>query len=177
MRMPVLAALLAFAAPSFAQHAPGYAVGEREIKALSAAEIKQYRSGEGMAFALAAELNRYPGPAHALELADELKLTTEQHAALKSLMGAHKAEARALGARLVDAERELDGLFRSGTVTAPELRARVHAAGELRSEYRLAHLDTHRRTRELLTSAQVALYDQLRGYAPDSQEHRHGTHK
>jgi hypothetical protein len=35
----------------------------------------------------------------------------------------------------------------------------------LEGEYRLAHLETHRRMRTLLSDAQVARYDALRGYA------------
>jgi hypothetical protein len=34
----------------------------------------------------------------------------------------------------------------------------------LEGEYRLAHLETHRRMRALLSDAQVARYDALRGY-------------
>jgi hypothetical protein len=37
----------------------------REIKALSTQEISDYISGRGMGLAKAAELNGYPGPAHA----------------------------------------------------------------------------------------------------------------
>ena len=50
----------------------------RDIKALSQQEVKQYLSGAGMGFARAAELNRYPGPMHVLELSDQLALTPEQ---------------------------------------------------------------------------------------------------
>src|SRR5258706_1545249 len=166
MRQVFLACFFFLAESALAQHPQGY-VGHqaRDIKALSGEEIKQYQSGAGMSFALAAELNRYPGPMHALELADELKLTRSQRDALQALMDAHKTEARALGARLVEAERELDGLFVSKKVTAEGLRAKVRTAGDLRSEYRLSHLDTHRRTWELLTAEQVERYDHLRGYS------------
>lgn len=157
--------LLLIATLALAQHHSGYSGHQaREIKALSPEEVKQYREGAGMGFALPAELNSYPGPMHALELADQLKLTPAQRDALKKLMDRHKAEARAIGARLVESERQLDALFRSNAVDEQTLRARVEAAGALRSEYRLAHLDTHRRTRELLTPGQVERYDQLRGY-------------
>src|SRR5258705_8010239 len=95
-----------FATSTFAQHPQGYSGWEtREIKALSGDQIKQYRAGAGMSYALAAELNQYPGPLHALELADELKLTAEQRATLRTLMDGHKAEARAIGAQLVEVER------------------------------------------------------------------------
>src|SRR5258706_15452834 len=160
MRQVFLACFFFLAESALAQHPQGYDGHQaRDIKALSGEEIKQYRSGAGMSFALAAELNRYPGPMHALELADELKLTDKQRGSLQALMDNHKAEARAIGARLVESERELDRLFASKSVTATELRTKVRAAGDLRSEYRLSHLDTHRRTRELLTAEQVDRYD------------------
>jgi len=172
MKRTFLTAMLALTTPAFAQH-HGYAKEhEREIKALSSEEIKQYRSGAGMGFALPAELNRYPGPMHALELADQLKLTPAQRDALQKLMNGHKAEARAIGARLVEAERDLDRLFASAQASAELLRTKVLAAGELRSEYRLSHLETHRRTRELLTPEQVALYARLRGYGDTGHGHK-----
>jgi len=171
MRLVFLACFFFLTGSAIAQHPQGYAGHQaRDIKALSGEEIKQYRSGAGMSFALAAELNRYPGPMHALELADELNLSDKQRGSLQALMDNHKAEARAIGARLVEAERELDGLFASKNVTATALRAKVRAAGDLRSEYRLSHLDTHRRTRELLTAEQVEHYDHLRGYARDGHK-------
>jgi len=165
MKRAFLVIMAFLAAPALAQHAHGYAgLDAREIKSLSSDEVKQYRAGAGMSFALPAELNQYPGPMHALELADRLKLTDAQRDALKALMDEHKAQARTIGARLVEAERELDELFASRKVTAEELSTRVRAAGDLRSAYRLAHLETHRRTRELLSAEQVTMYDQLRGY-------------
>ncbi len=147
---------------------------EREIKALSAQEVQQYLSGAGMGYARAAELNRYPGPMHVLELADKLELTYEQRTGTKALMDAHKAEARAIGAKRVEAERALDALFASGKASEEALRQAVHAAAALEGEYRLSHLETHRRMRALLTEGQIARYDQLRGYDAGGGQ-RHGT--
>ena len=45
----------------------------RQIKALSAQEQQDWLEGKGMSLAKAAELNRFPGPMHALEHADALK--------------------------------------------------------------------------------------------------------
>jgi Spy/CpxP family protein refolding chaperone len=160
-----------------AQHAPYAGQQERQIKALSNDDIKQYQDGAGMSYALAAELNHYPGPLHTLEFADELKLSAQQRSALKTLMDSHKAEARDIGARLVTAERTLDESFRSERLDAADLRAKVHAAGALQSEYRLAHLETHRRTRDLLTPEQVARYDSLRGYGATGSQSDHRGHK
>jgi Spy/CpxP family protein refolding chaperone len=133
--------------------------------ALSAEEEKQYLSGAGMGYAKAAELNHFPGPMHALELADRLELSPEQRKAAEALMQAHKAEARAIGAKLVAAEGALEALFRSGAVDKDRLQQAVQQAAALRGEYRLSHLETHRRMRGLLTDEQVGRYDHLRGYA------------
>jgi hypothetical protein len=40
----------------------------------------------------------------------------------------------------------------------------VKQAALLQGEYRLSHLETHRRMKPLLTAEQVAKYDALRGY-------------
>jgi Spy/CpxP family protein refolding chaperone len=150
--MRVLLLMCLFTAPVHAQ------------QQLSADEIKQYLSGAGMGYAKPAELNRFPGPMHVLELADKLSLTAEQTAATKRLMDEHKAEARAIGAKLADAERAVEALFRSGEVQPERLAHAVNEAAALQGQYRLSHLETHRRMRVLLTDAQVKRYDELRGY-------------
>jgi Spy/CpxP family protein refolding chaperone len=174
----VLVAMSLVAAPVLGtQHQPYAREQSREIKALSAEEVKQYLSGAGMGYAKAAELNHFPGPMHLLELAHKLGLTSEQRADVGRLMDAHKAEARAVGARLVESERALDALFRSGKVEPQALAEAVRAAGAAAAEYRLSHLETHRRTRALLSAEQVARYDELRGYArPAATEDAHRHH-
>lgn len=168
----ILAAALAL--PAGAQH-HGYAGQEsRDIKALSAEEVKQYLAGAGMGYAKPAELNSYPGPMHVLELADKLGLSAEQRAATRKLMDDHKVQARAIGAKLVQAERELDALFRGGRVDESALAQAVRTTAVLQGEYRLSHLETHRRMRALLTQEQIARYDQLRGYGSDAEPaHKH----
>jgi hypothetical protein len=173
MKSLLIVALMAAAATVEAQHQPYAGQESRDIKALSAKEIEQYRAGAGMGFAKAAELNRYPGPMHVLELADRLKLSPEQRQATRQLMDAHKAEARAIGAKVVDAEGRLEALFRRGEVRADELASAVREAAALQGDYRLAHLETHRRLRAILTDAQVARYDVLRGYASESGRSGH----
>jgi Spy/CpxP family protein refolding chaperone len=158
---------LAFAlasASSHAQQASYAGQQDRAIKALSADEVKQYLAGAGMGYARAAELNHYPGPMHVLELAGELELSPQQRDDTKRLMDAHKTEARAIGAKLVEAERALDRLFASGKVSDLALAEHVRAVAALRGEYRVSHLETHRRLRSILTSHQVRRYDELRGY-------------
>ena len=143
--------------------------------ALSPEEMEQYRAGAGMGYAKAAELNHFPGPMHVLELAGPLGLSAEQRAATERLMQAHKAEARALGAKLVAAEQALEQLFRSGTVGDAELAKAVGEAARLQGEYRLSHLETHRRMRALLNEEQVKRYDALRGYSSGTT-HQHRKH-
>jgi Spy/CpxP family protein refolding chaperone len=176
------AAVFAFAAlfcapGARAQAAQPYAGDhQREVKALSVEEASQYLSGSGMGYARAAELNHYPGPMHVLELADKLQLTNEQRRRTQALMDTHKADARALGRKVVDAESALDALFRSGNVSEADLAAQVRAVAAAQGDYRLSHLETHRRTRALLTPEQVERYDQLRGYGTAAAAESHGAH-
>ena len=157
-----------------AQHQPYAGQHQRDLKALSADEVKQYMAGAGMGYARAAELNHFPGPMHVLELAEQLKLTPEQRAATQKLMDAHKAQARSLGSELVAAEKDLDALFSSGKVDEAVLARAVRTSAAIVGEYRLSHLETHRQMRALLNEEQVKRYDELRGYASGkAQHHRH----
>jgi len=177
--MKRLASIFVLAAAASAAHAQhtGYSGQEsRDIKALSAEEIKQYLSGAGMGFAKSAELNHFPGPMHVLELADRLGLSGAQRDATRRLMDAHKAEARAIGAKLVDAERSLEALFRKGELEQASLADAVRRIASLQGDYRLSHLETHRRMRALLTDEQVKRYDALRGYASGETAHP-GKHR
>ena len=156
---------------------PYAGVQSREIKALSAEETRQYLAGAGMGYAKPAELNGYPGPMHVLENADGLALTPEQRKQTTALMQAHKEDAKAIGAKLVAAERELDALFRSKTAERAALEKAVSAAAQMQASYHLSHLETHLRMRDLLTPEQIAQYDVLRGYVGGSSEqHQHGKH-
>lgn len=182
LKVATIAAFLALAAavPASAQHQPYAGRNDRELKGLSAEEVKQYMAGAGMGYAKPAELNHFPGPMHVLELADQLKLTAEQRAATKRLMDAHKAEARGLGSELVAAEKELDLLFGAGKVDQAALARAVRTSAAIVGEYRLSHLETHRRMRALLSGEQVKRYDELRGYGSSKadasgkpEQHRH----
>lgn len=157
------------AAPSQSPYA-GHA--GREIKALSPDEVEQYLDGQGMGYALAAELNGYPGPKHVLELADELELDDEQRAAVQASFDRMQARARDLGRRVVEMERRIDRAFASGEVEAETLREDLATLGELQADLRFAHLDAHLETKAILTAEQVARYAALRGYGDGA----HGEH-
>lgn len=165
------AAVLLAGLPAAAQTetSPYAGLEGREIKALSAEEIEALLDGAGMGFAMAAELNRYPGPKHVLELAGELGLSAEQRAATERVFEEMRTEARALGAELVEGERQLDCLFRAGEVSGETLDRQVAAIAALRGRLRAAHLRAHLRMREILSADQVARYVELRGYESAGQ--------
>lgn len=175
MKLIVIVALLALAACAsnpggHTGHGAPYAGQQsREVKALSDEEVRSYLDGAGMGFAKAAELNGYPGPMHSLENADALGLTPAQRAAIDTLMRAHKAEVRALGAEVVRLERELDGLFARSTATPAGVEGKLAEIAAAQAKVRGSHLKAHIATTALLTAGQIDLYGQLRGYRAASR--------
>ncbi len=168
------------AANASAQSAPSRYAGEqsRAIKALSEREVAGLLEGHGAGFAKAAELNGYPGPLHTLELKEPLRLTPQQAAATASLMAAHKASARELGAALVGAERQLDGLFAGRSADPAAVEQATRKVALLHARLRAEHLNTHIAQTALLSAEQIQRYSVLRGYADASpSEPAHGRHK
>jgi Spy/CpxP family protein refolding chaperone len=170
-RLVVVAALV----PALCLAASPYAGQQtRAIKSLSQQEVADYLDGKGMGFAKAAELNGYPGPAHVLELADKLGLTSDQKTRTEAVFARMQTRARELGARLVAEERALDDLFASKTVSTQSLATSVNSIATLQSELRATHLQAHLDQTEILTAAQTAKYWQLRGYAGANARPHHG---
>jgi hypothetical protein len=147
-----------------AQQSPYAAHAGSSIKALAPDELAGYLDGAGMGFALAAELNGYPGPRHVLELADSLGLDADRRAAVQAIFDAMNSEARQLGAAVVAAEATLDSAFAEGRITDADLEDQVLRAGILRGRLRLAHLRAHLAVVALLTPAERQAYARLRGY-------------
>jgi Spy/CpxP family protein refolding chaperone len=151
----------------------------REVASLSAHEQKEFLDGRGMGLAKAAELNSHPGPAHVLELAEELNLTPDQRQNVKAAFERMQAKAKALGEAYIKAERAVDQAFKAGPADAAEVAARVTEANRLLGEVRLAHLQAHVEITPLLTPEQRARYAELRGYAGNGtgggahQRHQH----
>jgi len=162
--------LVSVAASSNAMAPPSPYVGEqtRHIKALSDDEIDGLLKGKGSGFAKAAELNGYPGPAHVLELASELGLSSEQRRATEAIHSAMQAKASQAGAALVAKERELDQSFARRTIDTQALNALLQGIGELQAEIRTAHLEAHLAQARVLTTEQSAHYFVLRGYSEHS---------
>lgn len=157
-------AALALAGPALAQEAPYAGQEARGIAALSAADVAALRAGEGWGLAKAAELNGHPGPAHLLEHADALGLTAGQRRAVQAAFDAMNADARALGAPLIEAEARLDAAFEAGGLDRATLDALVTAAAETEGRLRARHLAAHLEVTPLLAPEQVAAYARLRGY-------------
>lgn len=168
-------ALLTAAGIAFATTQPYAGQDGREITSLSEEDIDALLNGEGFGFAKPAELNGYPGPAHILELADELELTAEQVDAVQVIFDAMNAEARALGADLVAAEAALDAAFEDGTITAVSLEALTDEAAAIEAKLRATHLAAHLEATPLLTRHQRMTYNTLRGYGGGGHS-GHGDH-
>jgi Spy/CpxP family protein refolding chaperone len=143
---------------------PYAAAMEREIKSLSPDEIAALRSGGGMGLAMPAELNGYPGPRHVLDLAAELSLTDAQRDETETLFNRMRQQAVALGEQIIQGEKQLEAAFASGSVDASSLERHLSNIASLQGKLRLAHLTAHLEMKRLLTAAQIAEYNRLRGY-------------
>lgn len=166
----------ALTGPAMAQHhhhgkqhgqhstAPYTGWQQRDIKALDEKQIADLKNGRGMGLALAAELNGYPGPLHVLELKDKLQLTADQQQRFQQLFDSMKAEAIAVGEKLIADERALDRRFAEGGMTPETLAALTATIGETQGRLRSIHLKYHLTSAELLSTEQRQRYAQLRGY-------------
>ncbi|WP_300061847.1 hypothetical protein [uncultured Roseobacter sp.] len=148
-------------------HTPYAGLETREIATLSESDIADLAAGRGWGFALAAELNGHPGPAHVLELAEDLDLSANQIARVELIFQEMQEGAVARGAEFIAAERALNAAFVRGGLDATELAALVNAAGQARAKLRFVHLSRHLLTLDVLTMEQVDRYNILRGYTAD----------
>jgi Spy/CpxP family protein refolding chaperone len=124
-------------------------------------ERQAIERGEGFGMAFAAEMNGYPGPRHILDLQNELKLTPDQAAAVQKLFDEMKQQALARGKEVLQAEGELERMFRANRPEA-ELHEQALRVASLRGELRWAHLRAHLAAAGLLTKEQNATYSELR---------------
>jgi hypothetical protein len=169
-RLAIIAIAAAISLVPAASNAEGATVSKyageetREIKSLSPDDIAELRRGGGWGLAKAAELNGVPGPAHLLEMKNEIPLTAEQIAALEAVYEDMTARAIAAGERLIALEQQLDRQFADRTITDEGLRAQLAEIAVVQSALRYVHLSTHLKTPAILTEAQIARYNALRGY-------------
>ena len=172
IRTTLLALSLAFSsAPVLSQHQHAHTVSpyagheRRAVKALSDQQIADLRAGRGMGYALAAELNGYPGPSHVLELWERLGLTEAQQNRIQDLFDAMKAETIPIGERLIAQEIDLDRQFSERTLTTESLTATTSVIAGTQAALRAAHLRYHLATTAVLTPEQIRQYGELRGYS------------
>ena len=156
-----------------AHHAPSpYAGMERgSVKALSPEQEDDLLAGRGNGLALPAELNGYPGPLHVLELATPLQLSDEQQRRTEGLFQAMKAQAVALGERVLAEEATLDRLFADQQITEATLDEITRRAAVAQGRLRAAHLRFHLAMLEVLTPQQIEAYRRLRGYSDPAMLH------
>jgi hypothetical protein len=169
-------ALCAVASTTVAQESPYAAIQDRSIKALSADAVEAYLDGRGMGFALAAELNGYPGPLHVLELADSLALDPERRDDIQAAFDRMHADAVRLGKEIVHEEAALDSAFVQARISQHELRERLTRIATLKGKLRYVHLAAHLDVTALLSEHERHEYQRLRGYADghDGQHRGHG---
>lgn len=151
--------------PANASHMSPYAAMQsRTISGLSEQQIDSLRNGKGMGMAMPAELNGYPGPLHTLELASKLKLSDEQVARTKQLYAEMQTQAKADGERVIAAERALDALFAEKKANPENVASASLKIAIAQGELRATHLSYHLVMMDVLSTEQVAAYNQLRGY-------------
>jgi hypothetical protein len=149
-------------------HKSKYAGEEkREIKSLSATDIEELQNGKGWGLAKAAELNGVPGPAHLLEMKEEIDLNAEQIRVIEDIYRKMKQEAVPLGLELIELERDLNNHFANRTITNELLRQILQKIAQVHRQLRYVHLSTHLKTPDILKSEQIILYNKLRGYSSD----------
>ena len=150
-----------FAAQS---HKPYAGQQNRHIKGLSASEVDGLLKGKGLGMAKPAELNKYPGPKHVLEIADKLNLSQKQLQQTQLFFRQMKSEAVPLGEEIVAAEKSLDELFASGNITDQSLEKTLGNIAILRGKLRFVHLKTHILQKKIMSEKQIHQYSRLRGY-------------
>ncbi len=164
----ILVVMAGGAVQAVGQNQPYKGLEARDIKALSVEQVEAYLGGEGMGLALAAELNRYPGPKHVLELSEDLGLSEEQMVATREAFEEMRGKAQELGRAIVDRERRLDRLFKEERISEEALEELVGVIALLKGRLRVIHLRAHLRMVQILTPNQIETYAAHRGY-------RHGT--
>lgn len=167
--MALIAGQVAAGVPALAQSGNGHHshyAGEnrRPIKSLSAEDLAELRHGGGWGLAKAAELNGVPGPAHLLELAGKIGLSSDQVERITAIHDHMRSRAKAEGERLIALEERLDRHFRERTISDAILRELLSEIAAVRADLRYVHLAAHLETPAILTGEQMARYNALRGY-------------
>jgi len=153
--------------PSNQAAAPYAGMQSRPIKSLSDQDIGELKRGAGWGLALPAELNGMPGPAHLLELKDQIPLSAEQVKIVQTRYDQMRQAAIPVGEQLIAAEAAIEAAFASGRVEEVSLRRLLADAERARTQLRFIHLSQHYKTVAVLQPQQIQKYNVLRGYAAD----------
>jgi hypothetical protein len=142
-------------------------VGEkkRDIKSLSTDDIAELKRGGGWGFAKPAELNGVPGPAHLLEMKEEISLSDSQITSIEKIHKKMLSESIPLGKIYINAERTLDQSFVDKTYNKDNLLFQIREIENIRGRLRYVHLSKHLETVNILSDSQISLYNKLRGYS------------
>jgi hypothetical protein len=145
----------------------------RDIKSLSDNDIQSLRNGTGEAFggmAKLAELNGYPGPRHVLDMASELQLTDRQRMEIELIYQNMSNKTKSIGIAIIAIEHDMDRAFANKTITEENLKLMLDKSADLYGQLRVVHLSTHLDTIQMLTMAQVQMYNKMRGYDSSSTD-------
>lgn len=137
---------------------------QREIKSLSNEDIEALLNGEGWGLAKAAELNGVPGPSHILDMKSEIDLSESQFEQIQAVFDKMNSRAKKVGELLIKKERELNSAFAEKEITVPQLKTLTSEIGAIRGELTFIHLKAHLEASKVLSSEQIRLYNELRGY-------------
>jgi Spy/CpxP family protein refolding chaperone len=180
--LAVLAVLAALGLPTppaeggAASPVAGSAAHPPEVPGLAPAEVAQLLEGRGMGLARVADVLGYPGPRHVLDAwaAGQLALAPAQASRVEAIFATMAADARRLGAQVVDAEQALARALRDGGIDPSAVDAHAARIGALRGALRAVHLRAHLETRAALDPAQLARYAELRAPAREAGGAGHG---
>jgi len=124
-------------------------------------ESASIERGEGFGMGMTADRAGYPGPRHVLDMAADLKLSSEQRAAMEKIFAAMHDKAIARGKELFESEARLEQMFRDGRPEA-DLREQAFRVDSIHAELRWIHLSAHLAAQKILTAEQIAQYRRLR---------------
>ncbi|MDQ5860056.1 MAG: hypothetical protein M3278_03695 [Thermoproteota archaeon] len=139
----------------------------RDIKSLSDNDVQSLQNGTGEAFggiAKLAELNGYPGPRHVLDIAQELQLTDRQRMEIELIYQNMSNNAKSIGSAIIAIEQDMDEAFANKTITEENLIALLDKSANLYGQLRFVHLSAHLDTAQIMTTEQIQMYNEMRGY-------------
>lgn len=139
----------------------------RDIKSLSDNDVQSLQNGTGEAFggiAKLAELNGYPGPRHVLDIAQELQLTDGQRMEIELIYQNMSNNAKSIGSAIIAIEQDMDEAFANKTITEENLIALLDKNANLYGQLRFVHLSAHLDTAQIMTTEQIQMYNEMRGY-------------